>query len=72
MTTSKQSGSKRATYQDVLDAPPHKVAEVIDGVLYTMPRPAVPHSIAGSALGWLIGGPVWPQQGTAGRLVDSE
>jgi hypothetical protein len=34
---------RRATYQDVLDAPPHTVAEVIEGVLYTHPRPAVPH-----------------------------
>lgn len=47
----KRSSEDRATYQDVLDAPPHKVAEVIDGVLYTMPRPAIPHSRAGSSLG---------------------
>lgn len=42
---------KRATYQDVLDAPEHLVAEVIDGVLYTQPRPGVRHSRAGSRLG---------------------
>ncbi len=47
----------RATYQDVLDAPPHKVAEVIEGVLHTMPRPAVRHARAGSGLGVHIGGP---------------
>ena len=40
----------RATYQDVLDAPPHRVAEVVDGVLYTNPRPAMPHALASSAL----------------------
>ena len=38
MSIIEKPGSKRATYQDVLDAPQHKVAEVIDGVLYTMPR----------------------------------
>ena len=40
----------RATYQDVLAAPPDRVAEVVDGVLYTNPRPAMPHALASSAL----------------------
>ncbi len=44
-----------ATYQDVLDAPPHMVAELIGGTLYTMPRPAIPHSLASSALGIELG-----------------
>lgn len=35
---------KRATYQSVLDAPPHKVAEIIDGTLSLQPRPAGPHA----------------------------
>ncbi len=35
-----------ATYQDVLDAPPHKVAEIIDGTLYLNPRPAPLHAVA--------------------------
>lgn len=35
---------RRATYQDILDAPDHKVAELIDGVLVLSPRPAGPHS----------------------------
>ena len=42
---------RRATYQDVLDAPAHRVAEIIDGVLYTQPRPASPHALATSSLG---------------------
>ena len=29
-----------ATYQDVLDAPAHQVAEVVDGTLHTHPRPS--------------------------------
>ena len=41
----------RATYQDVLDAPEHRVAEIIDGTLYTHPRPAPPHAVASSSLG---------------------
>ena len=31
--------ARRATYQDVLDAPEHLVAELIGGTLYTHPRP---------------------------------
>ena len=45
----------RATYQDVLDAPPHMVAEIVDGTLYTQPRPTLLHSTASSALGIIIG-----------------
>ena len=41
----------RATYRDVLDAPAHEVAEVIDGVLHTQPRPASRHALASSVLG---------------------
>ena len=33
---------KRATYQDVLDAPEHMVAEIIDGELHLSPRPGGP------------------------------
>ena len=36
--------SPRATYQDVLDAPAHRVAEIVDATLYTHPRPAPPLS----------------------------
>ena len=55
MQTSKVgTSSRRATYQDVLDAPPHMVAEVVDGTLYTFPRPAMTHAIASSVLGGII------------------
>jgi len=46
---------KKATYEDVLAAPEHLVAEVIDGELYTHPRPAAPHAEAASVLGMDIG-----------------
>ena len=49
--------TRRATYRDVLDAPAHRVAEIVDGTLYTHPRPAMPHARARSSLGVRIGGP---------------
>lgn len=48
---------RRATYEDVLAAPPNVVAQVIDGVLVTLPRPAAPHARAASTLGMDLGGP---------------
>ena len=48
---------RRATYQDVLDAPVHMVAEVVDGELYTHPRPRPRHAEAASALGGELFGP---------------
>ena len=47
----------RATYQDVLDAPAHLVAEIVDGTLHTHPRPAPAHTLASSALGNDLGNP---------------
>ena len=47
----------RATYQDVLDAPANRVAELVDGVLHTQPRPAMPHALASSRLGGELMGP---------------
>jgi Uma2 family endonuclease len=48
--------ARRATYEDVLNAPPNMVAEVVFGVLHTHPRPAIRHAIAGSRLGNVLGG----------------
>ena len=48
---------RKATYQDVLNAPPHMVAEVLAGTLHTHPRPASPHGFASSGLGAKIGPP---------------
>ncbi len=56
--------ARRATYRDVLDAPMHMVAEVIDGTLHTHPRPAMPHAAASSALGMELGSPF--QRGRGG------
>jgi Uma2 family endonuclease len=46
---------RRATYQDVLDAPVHMVAEVVDGELYTHPRPRPLHAEVASVLGMDLG-----------------
>lgn len=48
--TERKDSRRRATYEDVLNAPEHKVAEIIDGVLYLSPRPAVEHGIATTEL----------------------
>jgi Uma2 family endonuclease len=42
---------RRATYQDVIDAPEHMVAEIIDGELYTWPRPAPRHAVSATSIG---------------------
>lgn len=47
----------RATYQDVIDAPEHMVAELIRGALHLQPRPASPHARAQSMLTVEVGGP---------------
>ena len=48
---------KRATYDDVLAAPPNKVGEILDGELFLSPRPAPRHAVASSALGMALGNP---------------
>jgi hypothetical protein len=64
---------KRATYQDVLDAPAHKVAEVIGGVLRLHPRPASPHALAHSGLGGhLVPAFSWGRGGPGGWIILDE
>jgi Uma2 family endonuclease len=46
-----------ATYKDILDAPPHVVAEIVGGTLHTHPRPAPRHAAAASSLGGKLHGP---------------
>lgn len=48
---------RRATYADLEAVPANKVAELIRGTLYVMPRPAARHARASSALGVELGGP---------------
>jgi len=44
------STKNRATYEDLVAAPPDKIAELIEGELFLSPRPAPRHSRASSAL----------------------
>ncbi len=59
------SVQRRATYEDLLKVPDHLVAEILDGELYTTPRPALRHALAGSALGGELIGPF--QNGRGGQ-----
>lgn len=43
-------GKRKATYQDVLDAPEHEVAEIINGELRLSPRPGGRATAAGTGL----------------------
>ena len=63
-TLRRKRPTRRATYRDVLDAPPHMVAEIVEGALHLQPRPAMSHALAGSSLGVELGGPF--QRGRGG------
>jgi Uma2 family endonuclease len=60
---------RKATYQDVLDAPSHKVAEIINGELRLSPRPAIPHASVSSALGEELGPPFKRGKGGPGGWI---
>jgi Uma2 family endonuclease len=51
------SEKRMATYQDVLDAPEHMVAELIDGELFLSPRPKTGHTRVATLLGHELLGP---------------
>jgi Uma2 family endonuclease len=51
------SARRIATYDDVLAAPEHLIAELIGGELVTLPRPAGRHAAVASALGEELGPP---------------
>jgi Uma2 family endonuclease len=57
---------KAATYADLERVPDHLVAEILDGELYTSPRPAIRHAHAAMVLGIEIGGPFHRARGGPG------
>src|SRR2546429_8808185 len=57
---------RRATYDDVLQVPPHRVAEIVDGDLHVSPRPASRHALAASVLGSGLGPPYHGGRGGPG------
>jgi Uma2 family endonuclease len=46
-----ETARKLATYEDLLKVPDHLVAEIVDGELFTSPRPASRHARASSGVG---------------------
>ena len=61
--------NRRAGYQDVLAAPEHMVAELIDGELYASPRPASLHASTTSVLGAELGPPFRHGRGGPGGWI---
>jgi Uma2 family endonuclease len=72
MTAAARKPVARATYQDLEAVPDRFVAELIGGVLHTMPRPAPAHAHASSALGMEVGSPFQRGRGGPGgwRILD--
>ncbi|HKQ69644.1 MAG TPA: Uma2 family endonuclease [Polyangiaceae bacterium] len=60
---------RRATYEDLLAAPEHTVAELIDGELHTHPRPASQHARAATRLTMELGGPFDRGKGGPGGWI---
>lgn len=60
---------KVASYQDVLDAPEHWVAEILDGDLHLSPRPAKRHAVALAALHDELGPPFRRGRGGPGGWI---
>jgi hypothetical protein len=58
-----------ASYEDVLQAADNVVAEVLNGDLYTSPRPAGPHAEAASVLGMDVGGAFHRGRGGPGGWI---
>jgi Uma2 family endonuclease len=64
---------RKATYQDVLDAPSERVAEILDGDLYLSPRPAPRHAAATGALFYELAGPFrFGRRGPGGWMLLEE
>lgn len=61
--------SRRATYEDLVAVPDNLVAEIIDGRLVTMPRPASLHARASSRLGAELDGPFDRGRGGPGGWI---
>ncbi len=60
---------RHATYEDVLAAPAHQIAEILAGELHLQPRPAGPHAMASSALGEELGPPFKRGKGGPGGWI---
>ena len=61
--------ARKATCDNVLAAPRHRVAEIINGELHLSPRPAKPHAAATTALGEELGPPFKRGRGGPGGWI---
>ncbi len=64
-----EAATRRVTYADLAAVPDHLVAEIVDGVLETHPRPRPRHVTAASDLGTLLGGPFRYGRGGPGGWI---
>lgn len=64
-----RSGARPATYRDLEALPSNVVGEIVRGVLYANPRPALPHAAAASALGEELGPPFKRGRGGPGGWI---
>jgi Uma2 family endonuclease len=72
MVVAMAAPKRRATYEDLMQVPDTKVAEIIDGELIVSPRPALPHAHCASAIGFALGslhGPPGPPAAPAGWWI---
>jgi Uma2 family endonuclease len=58
-----------ATYADIEALPENVVGEILAGELYTSPRPAIPHTVAGSLIGGDLMGPFHRGRGGPGGWI---
>lgn len=58
-----------ASYEDLLRVPDHLVAEILEGELFTTPRPAAPHAHTAFRLSATIGGPFDEGRGGPGGWI---
>ena len=67
-----ERAKRPATYDDLLKVPDQFVAEILDGELYTSPRPSPRHADASSGLGGALRGPFDRGRGGPGgwRILD--
>jgi Uma2 family endonuclease len=61
-----RASSKPATYADLEALPPNQVGEILRGVLYAFPRPAIRHAHAATVLGVDLGAPFGRGRGGPG------
>ena len=60
---------RRATYEDLVAVPSHRVAEIIHGVLHSQPRPAGPHARAATGVSEELGPPFNRGRGGPGGWI---